>query len=92
MKKTIYTISFVLPVAWLIYCMTIIENRVKNHLGYGEYAIIPIVIAIIMVIALLIIKYFKGVSNKAFYVPLSFAIVGLIIFIVGGSIACCVGG
>ncbi len=92
MKKTIYSTSLIVPVAYLIYCLINIEEWVKNHLGYGGCAVLPIVAAIIMTVIMLAIKIFKKVPNKVFYIPLVFVIVGCIIFYVGAGIPCCLGG
>ena len=92
MKKAIYVISLTLPVIYLIYCLLNIEGWVKSHLGYEGYAVMPIIVAVIIAIVLSVIKIFRSVPNKVFYIPLVFVIVGVVIFVVGACIPCCSGG
>lgn len=90
-KKIIKLIPYILGLIYFTYCMFNIEHRVKSHMGFDFYVIVPCVFAILISVVLLILNlFFKKKCN--FYFPLFLFIMAVIITVVGSGIPCCTGG
>ena len=90
-KKVLNVTPYIAGLLYLVYCMANINYWVKSHLGFGFYVLIPWLIAVVLSISFIVAKVLAK-KKFAFYLPLFFLIIGLIINIVGSNIPCCVGG
>ncbi len=90
-KKVLNVTPYIAGLLYLVYCMANINYWVKSHLGFGFYVLIPWIIAVVLSISFIVAKVLAK-KKFAFYLPLFFLIIGLIINIVGSNIPCCVGG
>ncbi len=90
-KKLLKLIPYILGLAYLTYCLIIIESWVKAHLDHGLFVLVPWMVAVITVIVLLILRFTQK-RKYNFYLPVFFFAIGYIIHIVASNIPCCVGG
>ena len=91
-KKIFYSILYILPIAYLIYCLAHIRGWVTSHLDFSLYVLIPVAAAVVMAVVLLVLKLCKKPVRPIVYAPVLLAAVGLMIAAVGAGIPCCTGG
>ena len=70
-KKVLIAMPYIAGLLYLIYCMANINYWVKSHLGFGFYALIPILIAVVLSIAFMIVRIFTK-KKFDFYLPFLF--------------------
>jgi len=90
-KKLLKLIPYMLGLAYLTYCLIIIESWVKAHLDHGLFVGISWIIGVISLIVLLFLRFIEK-KKCSFYLPVFFFAIGYIVHIVASNIPCCVGG
>lgn len=90
-RKIINSIPYILGIIYLAYYLSNINYWIKSHIRFEFYVLVPLVIAVLILLALIALRVFNK-KKCNFYLPLFFLIIGIIINVVGSSIPCCTGG
>lgn len=84
-------IPYILGVTYLIYTLTNIEPRIKQHFDVRGEILLPFVLAAIICVFNFVQEKRKN-KQKDYWLPIFFICIGVIIVIFSSNITCCTGG